>query len=69
MFKECKGSLDFRREDFRLFRDTLGGVQESWLISKDPLLKTQSSPFQQVGNKAKAAGDQRGQGVLTALGY
>lgn len=67
MFKECKGSPDFRREVFRLFRGVLGAVQESLLIPKDYLLKTQNSPFQEVGNKAKAAGGQHGQGVLTEL--
>lgn len=66
MFKEYKGLLDFKREVFRLFRDILGGVQESWL-PKDHLLETQNSPFQEVGNKAKAAGDQHGQEVLTEL--
>lgn len=69
MFKECKGSLDFRREDFRLLRDMLGRVQESWLIPEDHLSKTQNSPFQEVGNKAKAAGGQHRQGVLTEHGH
>lgn len=46
-------ALDFRREDFCLFRDPLGripervlerrGVQESWLIIKDHLLQAQES--------------------------
>ncbi|GAB0183676.1 hypothetical protein GRJ2_000832900 [Grus japonensis] len=45
-------SLDFRREDFGLFRDLLGrvpwdkalegkGAQDSWLVFKDDLLQAQ----------------------------
>lgn len=69
MFEECKGSLHFKREVLRLFRDMLGGVQESWLIPQDHFLKTQNRPFQVIGKKAKAAGGQHKQGVLTELGH
>jgi len=58
--KEPKGSLNFRRLDSSLFKDMLGGVQESSLILKDHLLEAQKGPFQQIGNEEKAAGGQHG---------
>lgn len=41
MFKEGKNPCISEE----IFRDTLGGVQDSWLIPKYLLLKTQNSPF------------------------
>ncbi|PKU41564.1 glycerol kinase [Limosa lapponica baueri] len=60
-------TLDFRREDFSLFRDLLGrvpwdkalkgrGAQESWLIFKDQLLQAQTRRIptkRKSGKKAK----------------
>jgi len=63
-------ALDFRRPDFRLFRDLLGrvprdkglegrGTQESWVISKDHLLQSRSDASQQR-SQAKTPGGLRG---------